>query len=253
MKFKRALADALHLRMPRLANVLSIFWGYLLPPKKSYSLYGEDLIVANFFGELKKKGAGVYVDIGAFHPKWISNTYKLAKAGWRGFVVDLDESKLFGFGVRKNCWVKCGAVVPVSYSRDTVTIYKFRRMHSEWDTTSLEDAEIMRKKYGVDFDACEVPAIRVDDLLHEAVNTLHGPVDYLNIDVEGADEEIIKGVNLVDYGVSVIQFENNKDFKGSFTLQNYLAAQNFVHLATVGGTHTYVSKQTLKQRYPSLG
>ena len=41
-------------------------------PKKTYSMYGEDLIIQNFF---KKKTKGVYVDIGCYHPLDVSNTF----------------------------------------------------------------------------------------------------------------------------------------------------------------------------------
>ena len=60
---------------------------------KSYSQYGEDLIIYDFFKhhfDIK----GNYLDIGAFHPKMISNTHILHTLGWRGTVIDLDDFKL---------------------------------------------------------------------------------------------------------------------------------------------------------------
>lgn len=252
MNLRRFIADYIYLKSPKFSAFLSYFWGYIISYNKSYSLYGEDLLLEDVFKDIGHIKNGTYLDIGAFHPKWISNTYKLSKIGWRGFVVDIDSQKLWGFKFRKNCWIKCGAAVQSSYQQDTITIYKFRRMHSEWDTINLNEAEKTREKYGVEFDICEIPAIRINELLSEVCLTLGATLDYLNIDIEGADEDLILSVKLKDYGVSVLSFENNSFFPGSSELCDYLTQQGYVHLATLGGTHTYVDRKILKQRFRKL-
>ena len=55
--------------------------------RKTFSQFGEDLFIKKFF-EYKKKGK--YVDLGAFHPMRLSNTYLLYKNGWSGTNVDLN-------------------------------------------------------------------------------------------------------------------------------------------------------------------
>ena len=45
-------------------------------PKKTYSCFGEDIFVDNFF---KKRKIGFYVDVGAYHPFFWNNTYLLYK------------------------------------------------------------------------------------------------------------------------------------------------------------------------------
>ena len=64
---------------------------------KSYSQYGEDLIICNYFREIQ----GNYLDIGCYHPKGISNTHLLHKKGWEGVVVDIDDYKLNLFKNRR--------------------------------------------------------------------------------------------------------------------------------------------------------
>ena len=58
-----------------------------------YSQFGEDIIIS----KLLKKSKGVYVDVGAHHPKRYSNTYLLYKRGWRGVNIDANPHtiKLF--------------------------------------------------------------------------------------------------------------------------------------------------------------
>lgn len=53
--------------------------------KRSFAQSGED-IIADL--ELGKKKKGVYVDVGAFHPKLFSNTYLFYKRGWSGLCIE---------------------------------------------------------------------------------------------------------------------------------------------------------------------
>ena len=57
-------------------------------PKKTYSMYGEDLVIEKFF---KNKSLGYYVDVGCYHPIDGSNTYLLFKKGWRGINIDINK------------------------------------------------------------------------------------------------------------------------------------------------------------------
>ncbi|MDH5790264.1 MAG: hypothetical protein OEZ27_06695, partial [Nitrospinota bacterium] len=52
-----------------------------------YSQFGEDIILKGFI--LRNINDGFYVDVGCYHPKKYSNTYKLYKRGWRGINIDL--------------------------------------------------------------------------------------------------------------------------------------------------------------------
>ncbi len=66
--------------------------------KRSYAQSGEDMIAWTEVnssqmtdGRLQMKNAmrgGVYVDVGAYHPKLFSNTYLFYKKGWRGICVE---------------------------------------------------------------------------------------------------------------------------------------------------------------------
>ena len=53
----------------------------------TYAQEGEDIILQRCLVD-SPKSQGVYVDIGAHHPKRFSNTYKLYLEGWSGLCVD---------------------------------------------------------------------------------------------------------------------------------------------------------------------
>ena len=65
-----------------LMNLRNMFKGF---KQIHYSQNGEDIMIHALCG---RKRDGVYVDVGAHHPKRYSNTYQLYKRGWRGINID---------------------------------------------------------------------------------------------------------------------------------------------------------------------
>jgi FkbM family methyltransferase len=56
-----------------------------LVKQRSYSTFCED---AMFFSVFKPGDRGFYVDVGANHPKFGSNTYRLYRQGWSGLAIE---------------------------------------------------------------------------------------------------------------------------------------------------------------------
>jgi hypothetical protein len=133
---------------PMIYRFIGAIYGFIIAPKKSYSQYGEDLIIESFFKQLPN-ATRTYVDIGAFHPRWLSNTYRLSKSGWRGAAVDIDAHKIKLFEmIRKDCLGFIGAVAPGNV-HSQMKVYRFRRLWSEIDTLSLEDAKKYEKNFNI--------------------------------------------------------------------------------------------------------
>ena len=102
-------------------------YGFFISPTQSFSQYGEDLMIRSFFAVRDPKN-GVYVDIGGFHPRWLSNTHLLAQDGWGGVAVDIDEHKVRLFErTRHRCKGITAAVFP-GQSKSEQSVYKFRRL-----------------------------------------------------------------------------------------------------------------------------
>src|SRR6516162_7642842 len=62
----------------------------------SFSQFGEDLAICRLADQLGLVN-GVYVDAGAYHPIFGSNTLLLSKKGWRGINVDLAPERILEF------------------------------------------------------------------------------------------------------------------------------------------------------------
>ena len=66
---------------------------------KNFSQEGEDLFLIEFF---KNKSEGFYVDVGAFHPFRINNTYALYKKGFRGINIDISATSIDFFNLARS-------------------------------------------------------------------------------------------------------------------------------------------------------
>jgi FkbM family methyltransferase len=166
----------------------------------SYSQEGEDLVLARLFGA--RKNPGFYVDIGAHHPVRYSNSYYFYRRGWRGISVDAmpGTARLFRRMRPRDIVVECG----VGAEEGTLTYYVFNE--PALNTFSKAEAE---KKNGGDYrilDKIQIPVITLPQLLsrHLPVDTV---IDFMTIDTEGLDYEVIASNDWNRYRPAVILIE----------------------------------------------
>ena len=134
-KIERQLVKIFNLKT---LNFLGFLYGELKASKRSYSQYGEDLIILNFFERLGFND-GFYLDIGAYHPTFISNTHLLHTKGWSGVCVDLCEEKLKWFKYKRGSKVRTiSAAISEDESGVEVSVFKHKRILSEIDTLNKE-------------------------------------------------------------------------------------------------------------------
>ena len=88
-----------------------------------------------------------------------------------------------------------------------------------------------------EFRAETIGTIGINELLAGLPN-----VNFLNIDVEGLDVEIIKALDLEKYDIEVILFEDNVNRGGSKTIQKKLLNHGYELLFISGGSVCYCKK-----------
>ena len=203
---------------------------------KSYSQYGEDLIIDSFFQHHVPIKNGNYLDIGCYHPVGISNTYVLHKRGWQGLVVYIDDYKLELFKRRrgKNVEVLKGAIS----SKDSVSkvpIYKFNQPFSPYDTLSEDIAKMRSKAINIEYTTEEVNQISINSLLHKK------HFDFINIDVEGLDELIVNSIDFKKFQPTMIVYESFDPFSSSKT-KELLNDNGYSLLFISGGSIGYIKK-----------
>ena len=208
---------------------------------RSYSQYGEDLIINDFFKryfDIK----GNYLDIGAFHPKMISNTHLLHTLGWRGTIIDLDDFKIDLFKRNRKGKVNTlkRVVIPgYSGQKESYSVYKFKKPFSEIDTLDRKVAEEITSRLGLEFIEEKVESVGINDLLKEQ------KFNFVNIDIEGVDEEVILSIDFNNIKLpELIVFESWKPLSG-ITSVEYLENNGYMHLFTSGGSIGYFHKSSI--------
>lgn len=155
-----------------------------MQPNLCYGQDGEDLILNRM---LDGQAQGFYVDVGAHHPVRFSNTYLFYRRGWRGINIDAmpGSMKKFERARPRDINIECG----VAGSAGKLMYHRF----NEPALNTFDAAEAAHKSkppYQL-IDTVEVAVERLDVLLGQ-----HLPagqqIDFLSVDVEGKDEEVLR-------------------------------------------------------------
>ena len=179
------------------------------------------------------------MDIGAFHPRWASNTYLLHKKGFSGYCLDIDEKRLRWFRFARGNKVEtiCGAVS--NSHEEFIKVHKFIRKSpfSLIDTTSLKHAEYFKSKGKNKYEIIEVKNFHINDIFNKV-----GKVNVLNIDIEGKDFEVIKSSNLEIIDPEIILIEDNKEYFPSNQLLDFFSKNQYCLISICGLTKIFAKK-----------
>lgn len=158
-----------------------------IPYTISYSQTGEDIIVDFLVGAKKIKDF-TYLDIGANDPVKINNTYKFYEAGYRGVCIEPDPAvyaKLSKKRPRDTC-LNIGLAGKAAGNAEF-----FIMNQAGLNTFSKEEATALEKNnQGKIMKVIQVPLRTVEEVIDEHFGG-KSPV-FVNIDVEGLDEEILR-------------------------------------------------------------
>ncbi|MEI6553260.1 MAG: FkbM family methyltransferase [bacterium] len=180
------------------SNYIDYAKNKLVTYTKSYSQSGEDLILNNFF---KYKNTGVYIDIGANDPKKFNNTYFFYKKGWQGINIEPNIKKiaLLNKYRRKDLNLNLGA----GSERGVMNFYNFKP-----DTLSTFSEEIAKEYQSMGHTLKQIEKINVLPLKTILEKHLgNRKIDFLTIDTEGHDLDILKSNDWTKYRPTYIIVE----------------------------------------------
>ena len=162
-----------------------------------HSQFAEDVSINRLF---PKKYKGFFVDVGSFHPQKCNNTWKLYKKGWRGVNIDIDSIKIEGFDLVRpgDTNVHCA----VSNKEGEIT-YWANGFYSL--TTSLDDDFVARKKGYIQKNT---RCAKLTDILDNSMFK-DKSIDFLSVDAEGHDLEVLKSLDFDRYDPSLIAVETH--------------------------------------------
>lgn len=183
----------------QLGQVPMAEWIRLLP--KSKSQLGQDLFV---LAELGMKRGGFFVDFGATNGVELSNSYVLEKEfDWTGIVAEPGRRWQTELRRNRTCAIETACVWRESNSTLTFNeadAGEFSTIDSFSDEGGLEQIREKGRKYSVS-------TISLIDMLDKF--NAPGKIDYLSIDTEGSELEILEAFDFDKYRFGVITCEHN--------------------------------------------
>ena len=197
----------------------------LIKYSKIFSQEGEDLFLIDFF---KNQNEGFYVDVGAFHPFRINNTYALYKKGFRGINIDISATSidLFNFARPDDINLNLGAS---NKNENKVFFSKKNLSFHNTFSKSLAESDIQKEPFKKEYTVeCKPLTKIIDD-----TKFFNKKIDFLNIDAEGHDYEVLIGLDLKKYSPKIICIEisplvdeKNKDYKNT-EIFKFLSKNNY--------------------------
>tara|TARA_B100000787_G_C16189081_1_gene296354 strand:+ start:178 stop:858 length:681 start_codon:yes stop_codon:yes gene_type:complete len=165
--------------------------------KKSYAMDGEDIAVLDYF---KNKREGFYVDVGCYHPIHRNNTYLLHKKNWHGINIDTSQFSidLFNYMRPKDLNYNCA----ISNKSEIIKLF-YQKELSQLSTTEQSQA---RTVFQGNIKEKEIQAFSLDKIL-DTGKYKNTKIDFLDIDVEGADFKVLEGLSFDKYKPKLICIE----------------------------------------------
>ena len=173
---------------------------------ESKSQNGQDLF-ALISTDFKKNG--VFIEFGAYDGVTFSNTYLLEKHfGWKGVLIDPIPAHFESMNHNRECTTIHGAITPEKHKSILI------------EELPASDLSRFVNKYKLFKKVHKVKALTLKEVIDQNLST--SEIDFLSIDVEGNDYDILKSIDLNQYKFKTICVEHNFR-EGSSELINYMA------------------------------
>ena len=205
--------------------------------KKTYSMNGEDIFINNYF----KKKMGFYVDVGAYHPLELSNTFLLYKKGWGGINIDINKISVDYFNFLRPDDININ--IAVSNKGTTKTIY-YQKNKSPLNTLNLKQAN---KRFIGDIKKRKIKSETLSAII-DNTKFRGKKINFLNIDAEGSDLEVLKSLNFLRYKPELIcvelidNFNPNKKTVKKDKIYSFLSKKKYKLLWSGHFSHIFGSK-----------
>ena len=197
--------------------------------KKSYAHTEEDLFILNEFQNQK----GFYVDVGCHHPTRLNNCHLLYKKGWRGINIDISEFSIKLFNLVRTKDININRAV--SLEQKKVKFY-YDKLISFYISLNKRK-ELDRFK--------EIMSDTLTNIIDQT-KFKDRKIDFLSIDTEGKDFEVLQSLNFERYDPKYICIEIYSDNDSTFDIKNnqiynYLIEKNYTLL--IAKRENYIFKK----------
>ncbi len=207
----------------------------------SYSQSGEDMILDTIFFNTKK---GTYLDIGANNPFVQSNTHYFYKKGWRGINIDALPNSMKRFNkVRPH-----DSNIEAAISNDEKELIYYMFSSSFYNTFYNKDIEKIKTVTKLVGEK-KIKTIKLSNILDSLKVK---DIDFMSVDVEGLDLEVMKSNNWNIYRPKIViteWFSKGLDELHSDGVFQFLNKVGYKFLCNSVSNAFYIEKEFFNERF----
>jgi len=210
---------------------------------RSYAQEGEDRVLSSLFFKLHGGthiSDGFYVDVGAHHPYRFSNTCLFYKQGWTGINIDATPGSMDAFKRERprDINLECG----IGLKAGTLKFHVFNEPALNTFDENLAKARSNDVWHVIK--VVDVPVTPLSEILSRHLP--HGKrMDFLTVDVEGFDLDVLQSNNWERYRPSVVLVETfglSVEDLASDPVTRYLRSLDYVVYSKTVNSTFFVDK-----------
>jgi FkbM family methyltransferase len=227
----------------RLTTVVSDKQGY-----RSYSQEGEDRVLASLLFKIhggKEISDGFYVDVGAHHPYRYSNTCFFYKRGWQGINIDAMPGSMAEFRKQRPRDINVESGIGRQRGMSKFYVFNVPALNTfDEDLAKARTNDAWRVTQTLD-----VPVAPLSEILKQYLPKGR-TIDFLTIDVEGFDLDVLQSNDWKQYRPSVVlveTFGRSMDDLALDPVTGYLRSLGYVPYSKTVNTTLFIDGIFTKQ------
>jgi len=200
--------------------------------------HGEDIFIETIF---PLHTNGVCIEVGAYNGVSMSNTFYFEKLGWRALCIEPIQSAFESCkAIRRECYQCCIS------DKDSID-KEFTIFNLNGNVSAI--SSLMPDQRLIDSHSHLITAITTSPVkvrsLNSLLDELNFPkvIDFISIDTENTELDVLKGIDLNVYNVKLFVIENN--YNEPFC-ENYLAAYGYEKINRIAVNDFFHKTPTLQ-------
>lgn len=190
--------------------------------KKSYSQYNEDLYIDKLLGF---KETGFYIDIGAYDPEKLNNTKLFSERGWKGINIDPNPETIEKFNEQRPNDINLNIGLASSAAELRAVLFEGCRSFTL-------SSDLIKQREEEKLEIIKDLKVEVKTLKEIfAQHTTEQKVDFISVDTEGLDLEVIKGNDWSKYRPTIVCVETHNEQGDSINyrekIHEFMRAQDY--------------------------
>jgi FkbM family methyltransferase len=212
----------------------SFFWN-----EKYTSQAGQDKIIKKkFFGEKKN---GFFIEIGAYDGISGSNCYHFEKfLNWGGIAIEPSKIQFDKLKKNRKCKVLNNAISDEVKEVEFIEVIEgLTQMSGINDSFFNRNINIISNNQPSKTKSISLKTITFDEIMPKNTD-----VDYLSIDIEGGEMNLLKSIDFKINNIKVISVENNIPNEQNFKI--FFDSVNFTYLDRIGQDEIFYNNKYFK-------